>query len=66
MAENIFLIGFMGAGKSTAARMLKDRCKMQLLEMDEEIEAREKMKISEIFKKEWLYRLCGTILWLQH
>lgn len=51
MAENIFLIGFMGAGKSTAARMLKDRCKMQLLEMDEEIEAREKMKISEILKK---------------
>ncbi len=51
MAENIFLIGFMGAGKSTAARMLKERCEMQLLEMDEEIEAREKMKISEIFEK---------------
>ena len=24
------------------------------------------MRYPEFLKKEWLYRLCGTILWLQH
>lgn len=51
MAENIFLIGFMGAGKSTVARTLKENFGMKLLEMDEELEVREQMKISEIFEK---------------
>ncbi len=46
---NIFLIGFMGAGKTTIAQALRDRYGMQLMEMDEEIEFREGRKISEIF-----------------
>ncbi len=48
---NIFLIGFMGAGKTTVSQALRDRCGMQLMEMDEEIEFREGRKISEIFAK---------------
>ncbi len=46
---NIFLIGFMGAGKSTVARELQSVYGMRLIEMDEQIEAQEKMPISEIF-----------------
>lgn len=46
---NIFLIGFMGAGKSTVAHALRDRYGMRLIEMDEQIEAQEGMSISEIF-----------------
>lgn len=46
---NIFLIGFMGAGKSTVARELQSVHGMRLIEMDEQIEAQEKMPISEIF-----------------
>lgn len=47
--RNIYLIGFMGAGKSTVARKLCEMYSLRQLEMDEEIEKREKMKISEIF-----------------
>ncbi len=47
--KNIFLIGFMGAGKSTVARKLQSEYGMRLIEMDEQIEAQEKMPISEIF-----------------
>lgn len=47
--KNVFLIGFMGAGKSTVARELEGRYGMRLIEMDEQIEAQEKMSISEIF-----------------
>lgn len=51
MKSNIFLIGFMGAGKSSIARYLKNHYQMNLIEMDEQIEADEGMKISEIFEK---------------
>lgn len=51
MQSNLFLIGFMGAGKSTVARALQKEYGMRLVEMDEQIEAQEKMKISEIFEK---------------
>ena len=30
MAENIFLIGFMGAGKSTIAKLLKEKLSVHL------------------------------------
>ncbi len=51
MQDNIFLIGFMGAGKSTVARTLRDLYGMRLIEMDEQIERREGMKISRIFEE---------------
>ena len=49
MRQNIFLIGFMGAGKSTIARMMQERFDMALVEMDEQIERQQGMRISEIF-----------------
>lgn len=47
--KNIFLIGFMGAGKSTVARELRETYGMRLIEMDAQIEAQEHMPISGIF-----------------
>ena len=35
--KNIFLIGFMGSGKSTIARMLAKETTKELIEMDETI-----------------------------
>lgn len=48
--KNIFLIGFMGAGKSTVARYLHKKYGMEWMEMDKEIEEREGMPVSEIFR----------------
>ena len=50
MKENIFLIGFMGAGKSTVARAMKKHYGMRLIEMDEQIEKQEKMSVPKIFE----------------
>lgn len=47
--KNIFLIGFMGCGKSTMARLLSKELQMELVEMDESIEAEENRTINEIF-----------------
>ena len=49
MAENIFLIGFMGAGKSTISDYLSTMFDMKLVEMDQEIVEREEMSIPDIF-----------------
>lgn len=46
---NIFLIGFMGAGKSTVASYLHRKFGMPLIEMDETLVKREGMTIPEIF-----------------
>jgi len=48
---NIFLIGFMGTGKSTIAAALKDRLGMDQIETDAEIVRRQGMSISDIFAK---------------
>ncbi len=47
--ENIVLIGFMGCGKSTVGRELHQRLGYPLADMDQIIEARAGMSISEIF-----------------
>ncbi len=47
--SNIFLIGFMGTGKSTIAETLKRKYDMQIVDMDAEIEKEQKMVISDIF-----------------
>ena len=49
--KHIFLIGFMGAGKSTVASALSEQLDMELMEMDAELVRREGMAISEVFKK---------------
>lgn len=47
--KNIFLIGFMGSGKSTIASCLSKNYGMEIVEMDQEIVKREGMSISDIF-----------------
>ncbi|MBR2044576.1 MAG: shikimate kinase [Agathobacter sp.] len=47
--KNIFLIGFMGCGKSTMARLLANELQMELIEMDETIEKEEQRSINDIF-----------------
>lgn len=46
---NIFLIGFMGVGKSTISKAFKEVFAMDVIEMDEIIAGRNGMSISEIF-----------------
>ena len=50
--KHIFLIGFMGSGKSTVAKYLSSAYQMKQIEMDEQIEKDEGRSISSIFEKE--------------
>lgn len=50
-SKNIFLIGFMGCGKSTVASGLSQMYGMNVIEMDQLIVEREKMSIPDIFDK---------------
>lgn len=45
----IFLIGFMGSGKSTIAKMVSEKTSYSYIEMDEAIEEAEGMKIRDMF-----------------
>jgi len=45
----IFVVGFMGAGKSTVGRALAARLAWRFIGLDDEIEAAEGAKISDIF-----------------
>lgn len=47
--ERIFLIGFMGCGKSTIGRLLAQRLGWQFVDLDEEIVRHEGMPIEQIF-----------------
>lgn len=51
MDSNIYLIGFMGCGKSTISDCLYREYGKKQIEMDEEIEKTEGITISEIFDK---------------
>ena len=61
---NIFLIGFMGAGKSTIAKVLCNTYGMEQVEMDVLIEERQGMSISQIFTQygEAYFRMLETEL----
>ncbi|WP_242837392.1 shikimate kinase [Oribacterium sp. oral taxon 078] len=48
---NLFLIGFMGCGKSSQAPLLSERLGLPVMEMDREIEERAGMTIREIFER---------------
>lgn len=52
MLGNIFLIGFMGCGKSSVAAKLHEQYRMNVVEMDEEIVRREERSIADIFAQE--------------
>lgn len=47
---NIFLIGFMGTGKSTISAVLGKELSTEVIEMDELIVKRQGMPISQIFE----------------
>ena len=49
--EKIYLVGFMAAGKSTLAQELAERLKWKVEDIDDRIEAREHMTVSEIFSQ---------------
>lgn len=49
--KNIYLIGYMGTGKSTVAAHMAKQHSMEVLEMDQMIVEREGMSISDIFSK---------------
>ena len=64
---NIFLIGFMGAGKSTISDYLKTVFAMDIIEMDQIIAERAGMSISDIFETygEQYFRDCETNLLIE-
>ena len=47
--DKLFLIGFMGAGKTTVARALARRLGWRIEDIDELIEARERCTVAEVF-----------------
>lgn len=48
---NIYLVGFMGSGKSTVGKILAEKLNMRFVDVDEEIEKQENKKIRDIFKE---------------
>ena len=49
---NLYLVGFMGTGKSTVGRVLAHRLGMTLLDSDTEIERRVGHAVAEIFERQ--------------
>ena len=47
---NLYLVGFMGTGKSMLGRFLAKILKMQFIDSDEFIEVKERMSVEEIFE----------------
>ena len=51
IADKIYLVGFMAAGKTTVARVLAERLGWRAEDVDELIEGRERRPVSEIFAR---------------
>ena len=51
-ADKLYLVGFMGAGKTTVARALGRRIGWRAEDVDERIEARERRGVSAIFARD--------------
>ena len=64
----VYLIGFMGVGKTTIAKLLANKSKLPFFDTDQIIEQQEKRSIAEIFKKEdeLYFRLLETELLKQY
>jgi shikimate kinase len=50
-AERVYLVGFMGAGKSTVGRALAAQLGWSFVDLDTEIERSQKMSVRDIFSK---------------
>ena len=50
--QHIFLIGFMGSGKSTVGKLLAERLNLPFIDSDKEIERNTGKTINEIFSEE--------------
>jgi len=50
--NNIYLVGFMGTGKSVVGRELAKKNKRKFIDLDELIELKEKRRICDIFAKD--------------
>lgn len=50
-ADKVYLVGFMGAGKTTIARALASRLDWQAIDIDERIETREHETVANLFAK---------------
>ena len=48
----IYLIGYMGAGKTTITKLLANKLSLPFYDTDQEIEKNQKRSVSEIFKKD--------------
>ena len=48
----VYLIGYMGAGKSTITKLLANKLNLPFYDTDEEIEKKENRSVSDIFKKD--------------
>ena len=51
-ADKLYLVGFMGAGKTTVARALGRRLGWRVEDVDERIEARERRSVAAIFAQQ--------------
>lgn len=51
MRNNIYLIGFMGTGKSTVGRLIAEKLGMEYLDTDAMVEEKAGMSISRIFEE---------------
>ncbi len=49
--STVFLVGFMGAGKTTVGRALAAQLGWRFVDLDDHIEARQKRSIAEIFRE---------------
>ncbi|MDZ4178284.1 MAG: shikimate kinase [Coriobacteriia bacterium] len=52
MNGHLFLVGFMGAGKSSVGRLVAGRLGLSFVDLDERIEAREGTPVAELFRRD--------------
>lgn len=51
MSKNIFLVGFMGCGKTTIGSLLAQKLNYNFIDTDEEIEKQGQLSIIDLFKE---------------